>query len=78
MGGRVKVTDCSNILFLLSHHNHIKMKFTGYILICGKKLWNKKIYKYHKNAERIKKVDEKRFEVKLKIVENFIKDGHKK
>ena len=54
------------------------MKFTGYILICGKKLWNKKIYKYHKNAERIKKVDEKRFEVKLKIVENFIKDGHKK
>jgi len=53
------------------------MKFTGYILLCGKKLWNSKIYKYHKNAERILKNDEKRFDVKLKIVENFI-NGKKK
>jgi len=40
-------------------------------------LWNSKIYKYHKNAERILKNDEKRFDVKLKIVENFI-NGKKK
>jgi hypothetical protein len=50
------------------------MKFTGYILMCGKKLWNKKIYKFYKNAERVLKADEKRFNVRLKIVENFIKN----
>ena len=50
----------------------------GYILMCGKKLWNKKIYKFKRNVDRILKTDEKRFKVKLKIVENYIKDGKKK
>ncbi len=72
LGGGREVTDCSNIFFP-SLPVIIKMKFAGYILMNGKKLWVGKIYKYYKNAERVKETDEKRFDVRLKIVENFIK-----